>query len=380
LEVYMVQELAQRRADERFNLGEKQEAALLSSIQAMVIRDRLVAPKGMKFVLELTESTTGGGKDVAVTGLLMRYGDEEKTFKIHRHALSQLAGKVEFPIAYLNKLSNGNVWRGELLTHNLNTLFARTRFGREENPRFLHRIVGDELRGFLSRRFNRHLASLPLLRAFVESVRTNQGRPIEAAITDLRWSLKCYLPMVFEAFPGQYICVGVTQSHSDFGAGKHVISQSIWDPLRDTRTVLEGVGKVHLGSVIEDSDIELSDETAVKEVEAQCAAAADTVNKFLSEESVNKALRAVKIAHEEKIEWSELKSALKGILYEKELASVETLLNSPDIVDLPPVGKTSSGDPLPTKWWASSMLSKLANSQEDERKMELQALAGKWLG
>ena len=376
----MTQELAQRRAEERFSLGEKHQAGLLQSIQAMVIRDRLVSPKGMQFVLELQDRTGSTNPEGTVLGVLMRYGEESKTFKIHRHALGQLAGKVEFPITYLNKLTTGDVWRGELLTHNLNTLFHKSRFGREENPRFLHRIVGDELRGFLSRRFNRHLASLPLLRAFVESVNMCHGKPIEANITDLRWSLKCYLPLVFEAFPGQYICVGVTQSHSDFGAGKHVISQSIWDPLRDTRTVLEGVGKVHLGSVIEDSDIELSDETAVKEVEAQCAAAADTVNKFLGQESVDKALRAVRLAHEEKIEWSDLKAALKNVLYDKELASVETLLKSPDIVDLPPVGKTASGDPLPTKWWASSMLSKLANSQEDERKMELQTLAGKWLG
>ena len=378
----MSQELAKQRAEARFSVGEKQEHSLIQAISAMVIRDRLVAPKSMQFGLELVERPHDPNSDAVVdtVGIGLRYGDSTELVKIHRHALGQLAGKVEFPITYLNKLSTGEQWRWELLVHNLNTLFHSSQFGREDNPRFLHRLVGNELRAFLSRRFNRHLASLPLLRAFVESVQACQGRPIEANITDLRWSLKCYLPMVFEAFPGQYICVGVTQSHSDFGAGKHVISQSIWDPMRDTRTVLEGVSKVHLGSIIEDSDIELSEGTAVAEVEAQARAAQDAVNTYLGEESIEKALKAVRVAHEEKIPWSDLKSALSRVLYDKELASVETLLNSPDIVDLPPVGKTASGDPLPTKWWASTMLSKLANSQDDERKMELQSLAGKWLG
>lgn len=367
----MSHEAAQAAANRKFVLGEGQQEKLIQSISNMVIRDRLVTPKGMRFVITETERN-----------LALRYSTGE-VLSIHRHALGQLAGKVEFPLTYLNKLNvdKDKTWRKELLTYNLNELFHNTNFAKrgEDNPRFLHRIVGTELRGFLSRRFNRHLASLPLLRAFVDTVKQNHGRPVEANTTDLRWALKCYLPMVFEAFPGQYICVGVTQSHSDFGSGKHLISQSIWDPLRDTRTVLEGVGRVHLGSIIEDSDIEMSDETALKEVEAQCSAAADSVNKFLGKEAIDKALTAVRIAQEEQIPWGQLKSALRSVLYDKELASVETLLNSPDVVDLPPVGRTATGDPLPSKWWASTMLSKLANSQEEERKMELQALAGKWL-
>ncbi len=364
----MTQQLAEERAERRFNIGSKQEEILVNAIAGMVIRDRLVPPNEMWFV-----PGTNDKSPIALT-----YGKDGTPFKIHRHALGQLAGKVEFPIAFLNKLTT-DPWRVDLLVHNLNTLFHNMRFGREENPRFLHRLVGNEVRAFLSRRFNRHLASLPLLRAFVEGVSTAGGKPVETTSTDLGWSLKCYLPMVFEPFPGQFICVGVTQSHSDFGAGKHVISQSIWDPLRDARTVLEGVSKVHLGSVIEESDIELSEGTAVAEVEAQAAAAQDAVRTYLSEEHVEKALKAVRVAHEEKIPWDQLRTVLSKVLYEKELASVEALLNSSDIVDLPPVGRTASGEPLPTRWWAASMLSKLANNQEDERKFNLQTLAGKWL-
>lgn len=361
---------AQQRANARFDIGEKAEATLLQTIANMTIRDRLVPPKSMHFVAD-------------EGGIRMKYPNDQTLYTIHRHALGQFAGKVEFPIAYLNKL-NTDGWRLGLLLHNLNTLFHNSSFERgSSEPRFLHRLVGSEVRAFLSRRFNRHLASLPMLRAFIESVRAVQGRPVEALTTDIRWSLKCFLPLVFEAFPGQYICVGVTMSNSDFGAGRMAVTQTVWDPVRDARTVLdETFSRVHLGSVIEDSDMELSEDTAVAEVEAQAMAIRDAVTQMLSDQSVDRALKAIKAAHEAEIPWSQLKGQLARILYDKEVDAVETLLNSPGIVDLPPVGRTATGEPLPTKWWAASVLSRLASAENtpDERKMELQQQAGRLLG
>jgi hypothetical protein len=363
--------------------GEAQAGTLIKNIADMVIKDKLVPPTEMTFAL-LPRTGGDGYASLALHYAGMNDPDDPKkplNIAIHRHALGQLAEKVKFPITYLNTLNiMSESWRPELLVENLNTLFHKTKFMRNgETPRFLHRLVGNELRGFLSRRFNRHLASLPLLRAFVEAVHFNGGKPVETTTTDLRWSLKCFLPQVFEPFPGQYICIGVTQSHSDFGAGKHSIAQSIWDPLRDTRTVLEGVSRVHLGSVIEDSDIEMNDDTALAEVEAQAQAARHTVATYLGDEHISKAMRAVKLANEAQIPWSDLRSQLTKVLYEKELASVETFINSPGIIDLPPIGKTATGEPLPSKWWASQVLSKMATDQDDDRKIELQQIAGKWL-
>ena len=375
---------AQQRANARFDIGEKAEATLLQTIANMTIRDRLVPPRSMKFAIEFEEKPAPKGADAEVVpiGINLVYSGDVNMYRIHRHALGQLAGKVEFPITYLNKLNTQDLWRLELLIHNLNTLFHNSSFERgNSEPRFLHRLVGGEVRAFLSRRFNRHLASLPMLRAFIEAVRAVHGRPIEALSTDIRWSLKCFLPLVFEAFPGQYICVGVTMANSDFGAGKMSVTQTVWDPMRDARTVLdESFSRVHLGSVIEDSDMEMSEETAVAEVEAQASAIRDAVTQMLSEESVGRALKAIKAAHEQEIPWHQLKGMLSRILYDKEVAAIETLLNSPGIVDLPPVGKTATGEPLPTKWWAASVISRIATNENDERKMELQQQAGKILG
>lgn len=368
-------DIAQTRAEQRFNAHEDQEVRLLTQIANLVIRDKLVAPKAMNFFVR----SDGTNRPESI--VLQYQGGE--TVTLHRHAIGQLAGKVELPITYLNKLDvKHNAWRLDLLCHNLQTLFQNTAFEKgSEQPRFLHRIVNGELRGFLSRRFNRHLASLPLLRAFVESVHQCEAKAIEATSTDLRWALKCYLPMVFEAFPGQYICVGVAQSNSDFGAGKLSITQTIWDPMRDTKTVLDdSISRVHLGSVLEDSDIEVSDDTAVKEVEAQAGAIRDAVTQLLAPEAIDKALKAIKLAHEAEIPWHTLKGQLSRFLYDKEIATVETMLNNPGVMDLPPIGRSANGDPLPTKWWSSVVVSALAQAQDDERKVEMQQQAGKFLG
>lgn len=374
--------IAEQRAKSRFQIGESARSSLLERVTNTVIRDKLVAPGSMNFWVH------GDKKDNATLRLSYtrpkNFTDLANTefITLHQHALGQLSNKVELPMAFVNRMNKifiteGN-WRLDLLAHNLNELFHNTRFV-GDNPRFLHRIVGNELRGFLTRRFNRHLASLPMLRAFLEACEKAGAKPTESMGNDVRVALKCFLPNVFEAYPGQYLCVGVEWSNSDFGAGKLCIAQTIWDPVRGSRAVMdEPISRVHLGSVIEESDIEMSDDTMAKEVEVQAAAISDAVRQYLGEEHVEKMLRAVKVAHEEEIPLSKLKGQWARILMKKELESVEALLSSADVVDLPPPGRNIHGDPLPTRWWASAVISHLADKCDDEaRRAELQREAGR---
>jgi hypothetical protein len=365
---------AEVAAHARFNIGEQEKDALLERVASTVIRDRLVVPKAMTFF----PTHKDDGDPAKDSELRLRYGEKE-VVKIHHHALGQLASKVELPMAFVNKLRlSKDDWKIGLLAHNLNELYRNTKFAGDA-PRFLHRIVNDELRGFLSRRFNRHLASLPMLRAFVEAYEKAMALPVESAASDVRVSLKAFLPTVFEAYPGQYICVGVEWSNSDFGAGRLAITQTIWDPLRGTRAVMdEPISKIHVGSVIEDADIEMSDETMSKEVETQASAINDAVKQYLSEDQVGRMVRAIKVAHEEEIPFSSLRGQWRNILLKKELESVEALLASSDVVDLPPPGKNIKGEPLPTRFWAASVLSHIADrSGDDDRKYTLQREAGK---
>ena len=355
----------------RLEVGEQEQTRLINAVANMVIRDKLVTPTGMLFSIR-----------EGVTKLGISYSNEDKVYRINRHALGQLALKVGFPVVYVNVLQRPSEdnWRADLLAYNLNTLFHKEEFkDKSGQPKFLHRIVGDELRGFLSRRFNRHVASAPLLRAYLEACQMAGAYPVEATTSDVKLALKCTLPHVFEPFPGQFVCVGVEWANSDFGAGRMQVALSVWMPQGDRFTVLDQVlSRVHIGSVIEDSDIELSDETAQKESEAQASAIKDAVAKQLSPEAVDRLLDAIRRAHEEEIPWEKLRTQISRYISKVEVENLEKLLKE-ESFDLPPV-KRVDGEIVPTKWWASSALSFLANRTEDpERKFELQHAAGSFI-
>lgn len=356
---------------ERLELGEREQQLLINAVSALVIRDKLVPPTGMLFS-RIEHSNLVG----------ISYDHSDKVHKIHRHALGQLAAKVGFPVTYVNVLqrASDNDWRTDLLAYNLNTLFHNETFkDRAGNPRFLHRIVGDELRGFLSRRFNRHIASAPLLRSYLAACQHVGAVPCESTASDIRLALKCMLPSVFEVTPGQFVCVGVEWANSDFGAGRMQVALSVWIPQGDRFTVLDHVlSRVHIGSVIEDSDIELSDETAQKESEAQSSAIRDAVIGQLAPDSVDRLLNGIRMAHEEEIPWDKLKGQLARYAARADIDNLQQLLDDKS-VDLPPISRDGA-EIIPTKWWACNALAYLANRTNDpEKKLELQHAAGSFI-
>lgn len=357
----------------RFKEGESARKALLEKVQSTVIRDRLVPPKGMEFVPGLGE----GDKE-----LRLQYRGAEGNFSIHNHALGQLCAKVNLPMNFVSSLKGKEHWRVALLAHNLNELFHQPEWKdrRGDTTRFLHRIVGDQLRGFLTRRFNRHLASAPMLAAFSEACRKRDAHPVEAFSSDVRVSLKCMLPQVFEAYPGEWVAIGSEWGNSDFGSGKMSVAQSVWRVKTGTCSVLEDtLSRVHLGSVIEDSDIEMSDETARKEVAAISSAINDAVEQHLSTDHVEKMLDGIRAAHEHQIPWSKLKSQLSKFLGKKEVDWLKSCLDSDtSIIDLPPVSYSPDGERVPNAWWVSNAVSALAaNEKDNDTKMDLQRQAGK---
>jgi hypothetical protein len=360
------------RMERRFSLGAQQEQMLLDTVAKTVIVDKLVPPKSMDFPVDST-------------GVKIRYAGE-LVCSIHRHALNQLCSKVKLPMSYVDLLLAGkDSWKKDLLAYNLESLFSSPDWVERggEPTRFLHRIVGNELRGFLSRRFNRHLASAPLLRAFIDQCVIEGARPVEASSSPVRNALKCLLPTVFEAFPGEYICTGVEWSNSDFGSGKLKVLQTVWRVTTGTAAVLdEGLSRAHIGSVIEESDIEMSDATARKEVEAQQGAVRDHVKEYLAEKTVGRLLTAIRAAHEEAIPWAQLRSRLRDVVGKGDLDWLQQVLDKKgeSIIDLPPISYAPDGAPTPNRYWASSALSALASKADDtDRRLELQREAGKLL-
>ncbi len=369
---------AEQRLEHRFDIGEREQNKLVEQVANLHIRDKLVPPTRMYLLcpkpgqVRISYST-----------------DDPKGILVHPHALGQLCGRAGIPKVYVNRLIKGQDWERSLFEYNLTTLFTKGKYlDRSGNPtKFLHRLVGSgeeaELRGFLSRNFNRHLASLPLLRGFVMACREVGARPIEATASAVRFSLKCFLPHVFEPIPGEFVAFGAMWSNSDFGAGRLKVSMTLMRISGGTTSIVEdSMSRVHIASVIQDSDLEVSDETAVKEVDAQVSAIRDVVLSQLSPDPVNKLLVALEKASQEQLPWHRLKTELSRLLQAGEVNDIKEMLETgiDDIVDLPPPGKDKEGNPIATRWWASNTVGWLASREQNaERKTDLQQLAGSLL-
>lgn len=362
-------EAAKTRLEHRFNIGESRQRELLELVAQTVVRDRLVPPSKMQFGFIGSE-------------LKLTYGQEDQVFDIHPHALGQICGVLGIPKTYVNRLTKGLGWEHDLLEHNLNTLAREGAYlDRSRNQaKYLNRLVGGELRGYLSRSFNRHLASLPLLRGFVHACFQVGARPVDASASAVRFSLKCFLPYVFEPVDGEFVAFGMTWSNSDFGAGRMKVALSAMRISSGTTSVLEdSISRVHIGSVIQESDLELSDDTMAKEVETQVSAIQDAVKSQLGYEPVNRLCAIIKAAHEEEVPWHSIKGEIGRLLQKHEVETVQKLLETgaSDIMDLPPPGKRADGSPIATRWWASNVVGWLASKEQSaDRKDDLQELAG----
>lgn len=360
---------ARDRLEQRFNIGLREQAKLVESVAAQHVVDKLVAPASTVFTCE----------DVP----RIHYGDKAAT--IHSNALQQMCKTLDIPPGYVKRLASGHTWEKELLVKNFNDLFQKGVYldKRKQPTKFLHRIVGDELRGFLSRSFGRNLTSLHLLKAFVMACHEVQARPISAAVSPVQFNLKCYLPHSFEPTKGEFVAIGNCFSKSDFGRGKLRVSLSAMRISSGTTSVLEDTMKRrHVGSIIEDSDLEVSAETATKEVIAQASLIHDAVLGHLSPGSVNQILEAIRLASEEEIPWYKARAILGKLLTQKEIENVKNMLESgiSDIIDLPPP-KVIDGEAVVTKWWASNMISWMSTKEPDiDRAIDMQELAGSLIG
>jgi hypothetical protein len=392
---------AKERLEIRFNMGRREQALLVEKVAKLAIRDKFIHPKAMvfdwvgprpvvhyadlrKLALELNRMPTQEE--------IRQNARSNPRYFIHSNALNRMCGVAGVPIRFVRRLLSAEqgAWESELYGHVLDTLFYEGQF-KERNGTdkvFLHRIVGSdsedpEVRGFLSRSFNRKLFSLPMLRGFVEACTKAGAQPVEAHVSDVRFGLSCVLPHVFEPAPGEFVSFGPAWSNSDFGAGRHKISLICSRISSGGIAVLQDrLSQVHIGSVIEEAEFELDDKTLEKEAEAQVLAIQDAVSKLAAPESINRMLRAIAAAMKEEVSWSKLKGELGRYLRVKEVENVKLLLETgiSDIADLPPVGRTEDGSPVATRWWASNVVSWMASKEvSSDRKEELQKLAGNLL-
>lgn len=365
-------------------IGTKEQQRLVDYCVRNIPRDRYAPMSQIKFV------TWPAGENLQSTihdplRILYHRDGKNEPAAVHRHALGQLCDISGLHRTYASKLNepSDGAWKRDLLAYNLNTLISKQNFiNRKKQPaKFLHRLVGDELRAVLTQSYNRHLVSAAVLQPFLDVAAEVGLQAVRATTTDMRVHLQMYLPYAFEPIPGEFVAIGTAWSNSDFGQGKLKISQNVMRITAGAPDLVteDAFSRMHLSSVVEDTDLQLDDKVAVAELQAVAAATASAVRETMKPAQVQKLLDGIKQAHEEKVPWHQLKNVLSKFLGKEEVHSVEMLLVD-KVEDLPAPGFDSSGRPLASRWWAAAALARLSDKQTDPtRAMELKAAAGTFL-
>jgi hypothetical protein len=285
----------------------------------------------------------------------------------HRNALGQACSKAEIPYAYLDSMLEDG--QADLACQNLNRRFHDVELTKRGRPRRYNlRSVGHEVRGFVSDSFPRW-DSNALVEAFIGSVTAYGGIIVAAQCSDLRFSLKAVLPVMFEPIENEIMLLGMSLRNSDFGVAMYDISALV-DRLRCTNllTMQSEFAKRHLGRQYEDGEV-YSQGTMNKETEALISATKDVVKAYLSPASIEVQLNHIKNVGTETIDadtmFAELRKNKK--LTKEEAEEAKKLYRSADTELLP------RGD---TRWRLANALALLGQQADVDRGLELEEIAG----
>jgi hypothetical protein len=343
------------KLDEMFHASHDRVTSVIEQVERDVPEDAVVAGRALKFHAD----------GPIQRPLTISYpGDERALMSIHDHALTQLAykAKINNLAPVVKDLMTRGQWGQELIAHNLNEVFSHM-----NGDRFLLRSVRGELRGFLSDQYRR-LDSRPLLDAFVGTMKKYGARPTDGFALQTKIKMRCFLPMVFEPFPGEIMAFGAELSDSDYGDGALRLSGIVLRMYCTNLACLEDViHQVHLGKRLPDN-VRFSEQTLQLDTQAMASAIGDMAGSVLGPAAVDDYCSLVRSANEEKVEPGAITAWVKKNLSKGEGEKLVEKFSSPDVELLPP-GQT--------RWRWSNALSWLANETPDERrKLDLQDFAG----
>lgn len=342
---------AREKLEGMFSRGKDRATALVQHVTDSIPTDRIVNTKAMEF----------GYAD----GIRLGFGGED--FSLHRHARGHVIDKTN---VLTRKVADAMIEQGEwgerLLVENLNRIYHEN-----ARERMLVREVGGEVRALLSDRYRR-IDSAPIIQAFASACGKMRAIPIESHATDTKWMLKAMLPHVFEPVDNEVLGFGISLKNSDYGDGAMEVRAFIlrlWCTNYAMRN--ECLRQVHLGRRL-DENIRFSETTYKLDTDASASAIRDIVGDVLSPDSVHTDLHIIGQAHEEQIDASVAIEALRtrSRISKSEARELVEVFNKPDVELLPP-GNTA--------WRLSNALSLFAQSQDDDRRMDFENLAGEVL-
>jgi hypothetical protein len=287
--------------------------------------------------------------------------------KLHRNALSQMAGTANLSMKFVDSLQNGTGrWGTELLDHNLNMIF-RNRFPRQ---RHLLRSLRQEVRGFLSNKYRR-LDSRPIVEAFATAVQKKGAMPYNGYVTDTKIAIQAIMPEVYEPVPGELVAYGISLENSDFGNGALSLRAyllRIW--CSNLAITEEEMRQIHLGKRLDESML-YSDRTYELDAKATVSALRDVIESTFDADSLKSRMESIREANEQAIESQQAKESLRRLLQKGESEAAAQAFESQDTYNLP------AGN---TKWRLSNAISWIAGQTKDEeRKLDLMKIAGEVL-
>ncbi len=353
----------QQQLEDTIHKSQSSALSVIEKVQAETPHDRIAHTNAIQFMIGEDDE-----KPTIIMGLRNKKAKGHFEEPLHKHALNQVTERAGIPGTYVTRLLDRPYGR-ELLVENLTTIYAK-----EPDKKFLVRSVKGEVRGVLSDSFRR-MDSAPIIESFAEACKEIGAVPIEGVGGDLRWAVKAILPMVFQpaAKKGQeeLIAFGVQLSNSDFGCGVLGLNAFLTRIICTNYATMEQVMRqVHLGKRLSE-DLEFSQETYELDTKTQVSAVRDMVKGVLAPDKVNMLVGKIGEALDARIDpkqaWTELPKLglLKG-----EVDQVKELFNNAGVEELP-IGTSPAR--------LSNAISWFAKSAEPERRLELEALAGKLL-
>lgn len=331
--------------------GAKRAAGVLDAIHTQQPTDAIVRVDRVNFVPDAAGDRLGLGLPAAACDRVLVPSD---------YALGQLADKASVPAAYARKLAAGEPWQRELAARIFNESYGHA------TDRVLARMVGGQLRGWLSDRYRRR-DSRPLVDALAAEAQELGAVPIDGVATETRVALKVAVPEVFEPIPGEYLVYGGEWSNSDYGNGTHSFRAfALRVACLNGMTRENLLREVHLGGRLSD-DVAYSERTYRLDTAASVSALRDVVRAALSAEAFARMGDKIREANARAMSAASLRGTVQALPKATQKAIVDAF-EGEDVINLP-AGKTA--------WRASNAVSWVArHTEDDETRLDLERLAG----
>lgn len=350
--------------------GRSTAMGLIERLHNELPEDQLAKGSALRFGTRATPrpNTLADRPDVPVLfgepELVMGVGD--KGLRLHKHALSQLAGRAGVPGSYLAELAIGPEWQRKLAAGILNEHFHQG----NATQRFLVRAVNGMARGVMSDKYRR-LDNRPMVDALAKAAQMIGAEPYSGTFSDVRVALKLIIPRVYLA-GNDVVAFGLEWGNSDFGASRNYLRAFFLrlECLNGAKSD-NSLAQVHLGRAISD-DIELSARTMQLDTKATISAMGDVVNALLAPAKIEAQVAQVNAAAAKGADKATLRAQLGKRVTKGEAERIIAAFESNDVVNLP------AGD---TQWRASNAVSWIAGQKDvdADRRLDLERLAGEFI-